>query len=193
MTGVQTCALPIFWVAAIQSTESFVNAGRAGHGVMAIPLAGETMRELIATYRKAWREAGHPGNGRVMIAFHMYCSPSAAEARETCEEGINDYLRAFADAAKEWTRGAVTSKDYANYDKLIAGIEKANWDTQIANGATLVGTPDEIAGRIANYAKAVGGFEIASMQPWFGRMPVEKAKASMRMFSREVMPRVAGL
>jgi alkanesulfonate monooxygenase SsuD/methylene tetrahydromethanopterin reductase-like flavin-dependent oxidoreductase (luciferase family) len=74
---------------------------------------------------------------------------------------------------------------------LIAGIESASWDTQIANGATLVGTPDEIAARLANYAKAVGGFDIASMQPWFGRMPVEKAKASMRMFAREVMPRVS--
>ena len=160
---------PPFWVAAIQSPQSFINAGRAGHGVMAIPLAGETMRELISAYRKAWKQAGHPGEGRVMIAFHMYCSPSAAEARATCEEGINDYLRAFADAAKEWTRG-VTSKDYANYDKLISHIEKADWDTQMRNGATLVGAPDEIVSRITNYAKATGGFEIASMQPWFGRI-----------------------
>ena len=65
-------------------------------------LAGETMRELISAYRKAWKQAGHPGEGRVMIAFHMYCSPSAAEARATCEEGINDYLRAFADAGAQW-------------------------------------------------------------------------------------------
>ncbi|HEX2464389.1 MAG TPA: LLM class flavin-dependent oxidoreductase, partial [Thermoanaerobaculia bacterium] len=36
---------PPFWVAALGTPESFVNAGRAGHGVMAIPLAGGQMKE----------------------------------------------------------------------------------------------------------------------------------------------------
>jgi alkanesulfonate monooxygenase SsuD/methylene tetrahydromethanopterin reductase-like flavin-dependent oxidoreductase (luciferase family) len=32
-----------FWVAALATDESFVNAGKNGHGVMAIPLAGAEM------------------------------------------------------------------------------------------------------------------------------------------------------
>lgn len=181
---------PPVWIAAVQTPASFEAAGRLGYGIMAIPLAGETMRDLLAAYRKAWKAAGHPGEGRAMLAFHMYCAPSMAEARETCEEGINDYLRAFADAAGAWTSGT-SSKDYAGYDKLISGIEKANWDTQVANGAMLVGTPDHIARTIQAYSKSVGGFEIASMQVSFGRMPLAKSLASMRLFSREVMPAVA--
>jgi hypothetical protein len=35
----------------------------------------------------------------------------------------------------------------------------------------------------------VGGFEIASLQVNFNTVPVAEAKASMRLFAEEVMPR----
>lgn len=38
---------------------------------MAIPLGGGKMRSLIDSYRKAWADAGHEGNGEVMLAFHL--------------------------------------------------------------------------------------------------------------------------
>src|SRR5262249_48485941 len=55
---------PPFWVAALATPESFVAAGRAGHSVMAIPMAGGKMAELIGLYRDAWKSAGHPSAGR---------------------------------------------------------------------------------------------------------------------------------
>jgi len=64
---------PPFWIAATTTPESFVKAGRAGHYLMGIPMAGGRMEELLGLYREAWMSAGHPGLGRVMLAFHMYC------------------------------------------------------------------------------------------------------------------------
>ena len=64
---------PPFWIAALATPDSFVGAGRNGHSVMAIPLAGGRMAELLGLYREAWQSAGHPGMGRVMLAFHMFC------------------------------------------------------------------------------------------------------------------------
>ena len=52
---------PPFYVAALATPESFERAGAAGHGIMAIPMAGGAMAELIGIYREAWRRAGHPG------------------------------------------------------------------------------------------------------------------------------------
>src|SRR5438477_4571178 len=69
---------PPFWIAALSTRDSFENAGRLGHHLMGIPLAGAQMAELIKIYREAWRAAGHKGRGRVMLAFHMFC----AESRE---------------------------------------------------------------------------------------------------------------
>src|SRR5438477_2371449 len=69
---------PPFWIAALSTEDSFETAGRLGHHLMGIPLAGAQMAKLMKIYRDAWTKAGHPGRGRVMLAFHMFC----AETRE---------------------------------------------------------------------------------------------------------------
>jgi len=183
---------PPFYVAALATEESFVKAGTAGHSIMAIPLAGGRMKELLGMYREAWRNAGHPGDGRVMLAFHMFCAERADKAVEIAREPLNRYLKSLVDAASDWTGGA-RSADYANYDKIIAGLAKENFETQVEKGAAWVGTPDRLADAIAAYDGQVGGFEIASLQVNFNTVPVAEAKASMRLFAETVMPRFTGV
>src|SRR5437868_6116343 len=72
---------PKFFVAALNTPESFEFAGRMGYSVMAIAFVADRMRPLLAAYRNAWREAGHPGDGEVMIAFHMFCDADGERAR----------------------------------------------------------------------------------------------------------------
>ncbi|MDP4594905.1 MAG: LLM class flavin-dependent oxidoreductase [Beijerinckiaceae bacterium] len=181
--------MPI-WVAAVQTPESFINAGKNGFGIMAIPMTGSVMKELIELYRKSWKEAGHPGNGKVMLAFHLYCTETAKDARAVGEPELMDYFKAFANAARSWTTGTA-SKDYANYDKIVEHLDKATFDGQVENCSAWIGTPDMIAKQIERYQEAVGGFETASVQVNFGMMDQKKAHASMRLFSKEVMPRFA--
>jgi alkanesulfonate monooxygenase SsuD/methylene tetrahydromethanopterin reductase-like flavin-dependent oxidoreductase (luciferase family) len=182
---------PPVWIAAVQTPASFENAGRNGYGIMAIPMTGSVMNELVQIYRKAWKDAGHPGNGRIMMAFHMYCSETAEDARTVGEPELMDYFRTFANAARSWTTGT-KSKDYANYDKIVEHLDKATFDGQVANGSAWIGTPDMIARQIEEYNEAVGGFDLASIQVNFGLMDQKKAHASMRLFSKEVMPRFTG-
>src|ERR1044071_6510635 len=72
---------PKFYVAALTTPDSFEFAGRMGYSVMAIAFVAEKMRPLLAAYREAWQAAGHPGDGEVMIAFHMFCDPDGERAR----------------------------------------------------------------------------------------------------------------
>jgi natural product biosynthesis luciferase-like monooxygenase protein len=53
---------PPIWVAAVSTKESFIWAGRRGYHVMIVPFASnlDLVRDLVQTYRDAWREAGHP-------------------------------------------------------------------------------------------------------------------------------------
>src|SRR6266478_5403270 len=71
---------PKFYVAALNTPDSFEFAGRMGYSVMAIALVADKMRPLLSAYRSAWKAAGHPGEGEVMIAFHLYCEPDGARA-----------------------------------------------------------------------------------------------------------------
>jgi natural product biosynthesis luciferase-like monooxygenase protein len=178
---------PPFWVAAIGTPESFEKAGKAGHAVMAIPMAGGKMKELLGLYRQAWRAAGHQGNGRVMLAFHMFCHEDAAKAREIAREPLNRYLKSLVAAASDWT-GGMSSKDYPGYDKIIAGIAKETFETQTAKGAAWVGTPDHIRKQISGFVEQNCDFEIASIQVNFNTITYDEALRSMTLFSKEVMP-----
>src|SRR6266699_6727502 len=96
---------PPFWIAALSTRESFENAGTLGHYLMGIPLGGAHMADLLQAYRDAWARAGHAGRGKVMLAFHMYCAESAAEAAAVARVPLNQYLKSIVDAASGWMAG----------------------------------------------------------------------------------------
>lgn len=182
---------PKFYVAALATPGSFEFAGRMGYAVMAIPMGASRMRPLLAAYRTAWKSAGHPGTGEVMLAFHMYCEADGADARQFASPLLDAYLRSLVEAASDWLDG-VASRDYPGYDKLIASLRASNAAEQIASGAAWIGSPQEIAATILRLQEEFGEFEHASLQVNFNTMPFDKALASMRLFAREVMPRCAG-
>ncbi len=177
---------PPFWIAAFSTEESFRKAGENGHWIMAIPLSGAAMAPLIATYRDAWRKAGYPGAGRVMLAFHMYCAPTDEEAERVAEPLVNAYLHSMAEAASDW--GHLKSASYPNYSQLIQGLRDSSYRTQVEQNAVLVGAPDTVARRLRAFAGAVGGFEVSSLQVNFHVMSEADAERSMQLFARRVMP-----
>ncbi|MCZ6509411.1 MAG: LLM class flavin-dependent oxidoreductase, partial [Alphaproteobacteria bacterium] len=98
------------------------------------------------------------------------------------------YLDALVDAASDWGGGA-SSDDFPGYDKLIAGLAKETFESQVEKGAAWVGTPAQICDQIADYQKLVGEFEVASLQVNFHDMPLDLAQQSVRLFATEVMPK----
>ncbi|HXP92412.1 MAG TPA: LLM class flavin-dependent oxidoreductase, partial [Candidatus Binatia bacterium] len=180
------------WIAAIATPASFEMAGRLGHAVMAIPMGGADMKHLLDTYRNAWRAAGHPGNGRIMLAFHMFCDEDPKEAARIAREPLNRYLKALVEAAGHWVTGT-KSKDYVGYDKIIAKLREDTFESQVALGGALVGTPRMILEQLRSYSEKIGGFDIASLQVNFFDIPFEPARKSMELFAREVIPNVGAL
>ena len=178
---------PPFWIAALSTKDSFENAGRLGHYLMGIPLAGAHMAELLKIYRNAWATAGHTGSGKVMLAFHMFCAETRDKAFAASREPLNIYLKSIVDAASDWMSG-VSSRDYPNYQKTIEFISKETFELQVEKGVAWIGAPDDIRRAIAAYASEVGGFESASLQVNFGMITQPEAEASMTLFAREVMP-----
>ena len=176
-----------FYIAAQNTADSFAFAGRMGYSVMAIPLTGAAMRPLLATYRTAWQEAGHPGTGEVMLAFHMFCADDGEMARQMASPLLDAYLRSIVDAAGDWLDGRV-SADYPGYDRMIAKLRETTAADQIANGAAWIGSPDQIAAQIARTSDAFGPYEHVSLQVNFNMLPLEQARSSMRLFAERVMP-----
>jgi alkanesulfonate monooxygenase SsuD/methylene tetrahydromethanopterin reductase-like flavin-dependent oxidoreductase (luciferase family) len=181
---------PPFYVAALATRESFEHAGTAGHGIMAIPMAGGAMAELLGLYREAWARAGHPGRGKVMLAFHMFCHPVQAEAERISRGPLERYLGSLVAAASAWMSGE-RSADYPGYDKIVAALSRETFETQVEKCAAWVGTPDCILDTIASYQLQVGGFDIASLQVNFNDLPLADAEASMRLFGDRVLGKLS--
>ena len=181
---------PPFYVAALSTRESFERAGANGHGLMAIPMAGGAMRDLLDAYRNARAAAGHEGPGSVMLAFHMLCHEDQQESERLARGPIERYLRSLVEAASDWTTGAA-SADYPGYDQVIAGLARETFDTQVEKCAAWVGTPERILDTIATYRQQIGSFEIASLQVNFNDLPLTAAEASMRLFGERVLTRLS--
>jgi|SRR5579871_4455423 len=180
---------PPFWVAAVTTEQSFVATGTRGYGVMAIPLVATRMRPLLDAYRAAYRAAGHPGTGRVMLAFHMLCHEDSATARDLARGPINEYLHSLLAGASGWGTGTA-SADYPGYQQMYAALSKETFESVLAEGGAWVGSPDDIVRQIAAYREEVGDFEVASLQLNFATLPFADAQRSLDLFAREVLPRV---
>jgi alkanesulfonate monooxygenase SsuD/methylene tetrahydromethanopterin reductase-like flavin-dependent oxidoreductase (luciferase family) len=181
---------PKFYVAATQTPETFAFAGRRGYSLMAIPL-GSRMRELFAVYRDAWRAAGHPGNGEIMVAFHMFCHEDARQARDLSRTAFEAYFQALTAVTEDFVTGPAT-RDYAGYQESMAKMRAFTLESQIASGGAWIGTPDEIVDIIARGVATMGPYEHASLQINFSNLPLDQAQRSMRLFAERVMPKFAG-
>ncbi|MBT5047960.1 MAG: LLM class flavin-dependent oxidoreductase [Rhodospirillaceae bacterium] len=181
---------PQFWTAAVSTPDSFEKAGRRGDWIMAIPIAGGKLEEFVGVYREAWKSAGHPGEGRVMLAFFMLCHEDREEAKRIARQPVDRYFSSLCEAAGDWGSGTA-SDDYKGYDKLIEVLRQENLDTQIEKLSAWVGTPDDVEEMIREYAKQIGGFDDASLQTNFTTVSYADAEQSMRLFGEKVLPRFA--
>ena len=181
---------PPFWTAALGTPESLRLAGQRGHNLMLVPFAGPQMRAAIETYREAWREAGHPGSGKIALGFHMLCHADREEAHRIAGPNIDAYFKSLVAAAgldAGWGAGAA-SQDYPNYDSHMSQLRAASFESLLDSGTIWTGTPGDVKQQIASYSEAVGGFDYASLQVNFHQVTKRQAEASMRLFSAEVMP-----
>ena len=124
-----------------------------------------------------------------MLAFHMLCAETAAEATRTARDPLERYLASLVDAASDWTAGA-SSADYPGYGEIVAGLAAETFASQVAKGAAWVGDPDGVAEAALAYRASVGDFEVASLQVNFNDVAYDDARRSLELFGREVLPRL---
>ena len=177
---------PPFWIAALWTKDSFENAGRLGHHLMGIPLAGAQMAELMNIYRAAWKAAGHPrpGPGDAGVP-HVLRDPR--EGRGDCPRAAQ-HLSALDRQRRvglDLGRGVEGLSELPEDDRdhLQGNLRFASRE-----GRGLIGAPDDIRKSIASYGRQVGGFKSASLQVNFGMIGQADAEQSMALFAREVMP-----
>jgi alkanesulfonate monooxygenase SsuD/methylene tetrahydromethanopterin reductase-like flavin-dependent oxidoreductase (luciferase family) len=153
---------------------------------MAIPGVGPSPTELVQTYREAWRSAGHPGQGTILLAVFMYCHADREEAIRIAKPRIERHFHSIADAASEHA-GRQLSADYKNYDKMVEKVRGETFESQLHHHAAFVGTPADIIEQLHELDRVMGGVDHASLQVNFNDMSYADAEQSVRLFGEKVI------
>jgi alkanesulfonate monooxygenase SsuD/methylene tetrahydromethanopterin reductase-like flavin-dependent oxidoreductase (luciferase family) len=179
---------PPILVAAIASPESFVWAGEQGYGLMFVPYLSDfqDLAQKLALYRRAFRE--HHGGQEpppASMAFHLYLAEATSVARREAQPYIEQYVAVFKDAAAAWTGRA--SAQYRGYEQLQARLDELTYDRVVAEARAFIGDPALVLDQIRQVRQIFGPIQ-PEMQVMFGDMEFAKARRSVELFGREVLP-----
>jgi alkanesulfonate monooxygenase SsuD/methylene tetrahydromethanopterin reductase-like flavin-dependent oxidoreductase (luciferase family) len=178
--------LPPIRVAA-SSADTFVSIGKLGYPIFVMPRGTfSDMRPAIESYRAAYREAGHPGEGRVYLRVPLYVGETAERARSEPEESIMHFfheqaarLRASAGRA-----GTLASEGRA---ERAAALDNLTYDDAI-RGKIIIGTPDRVAEQLQALQQELGVDGILAELNTGGRIPHACVVNALRLLCQEVKP-----
>ena len=153
-------------------------AGPKKSGKPADPSEVESLRAQLA---EASTEArANPSFGKVDIARWVYVAETDAQAKKDSAEGLLRHLNHFFGGHQSGYLGQTSQ----GKDSITSALD---YDT-LARSTIIHGSPSTVVARIQELKAKTG---LASMMlhypPWYG---TEKAKASLELFAREVMPRL---
>jgi alkanesulfonate monooxygenase SsuD/methylene tetrahydromethanopterin reductase-like flavin-dependent oxidoreductase (luciferase family) len=175
---------------AATTRETFPQVGRLGHPIF-IGLRGFDVFEgdqHLQTYRQAWREAGHPGNGDVFLRIPIYVAETAERARSEPEYSTLRSYRRLAETFGTSARAAGTtaSEERAERSERLSAV---GYDG-LLQGRLAYGTPDMVATRLRELQETLGLSGIIMEPNVGGHIPPELVFRSVRLFAQEVAPQL---
>ena len=180
--------LPDIRVAAT-SPDTFVTTGQQGRPIF-LAVRHEDARMFapqIATYREAWRAAGHPGDGQVFLRAPGYIAETADQARRDAEPSLMHYYAAqsklLADSAERAGVDAV--------DRRVRNAQRLAEVTfeEALRGSVFIGTPDTVSAQLAGLQRDLGLAGVLIELDAGGKTPHAGVMQAVRLLSQEVQPR----
>lgn len=165
--------LPI-WVGVGGTPESFERAGRLGLPLMVAIIGGQThrFRPLIDLYREAGARAGHAPQ-QLKVGLH-----SLGYVGETSQSAADDffpgYAKTFTQIGRERGWPPVTRAQFEE----VRGLR----------GALLVGSPAEVADKLARHSEALGGVSRVTFQMDAALLPQAKFLRAIELLGSQVAP-----
>jgi alkanesulfonate monooxygenase SsuD/methylene tetrahydromethanopterin reductase-like flavin-dependent oxidoreductase (luciferase family) len=172
---------------AASSQDTFIQVGSMGLPLL-VALIGTRLSELdavLATYRTAWQQAGHPGEGTVRLRLPIYVADTPGQAQAEPYASVmpyyerlrQGYLRSIQQQGFESTARRVRATQLATltYDDIL-------------QERVVFGTPSHVAARLQHLRETLGlsGFIV---EPNVGGALTEtQVEHSLDLLMREVVP-----
>ena len=144
------------------------------------------LRRHLVTYRTAWREAGHAGNGDVCLRIPLYAAPTQQAAVEEPYENITYFFRRHA----ELTRSRLGRADTGSAERNQSRLEQVTSMTyeDILEKRVAFGTAPFLVERLRVLRDDLGlSGMIAELNPG-GLLEMAPMLRTLQIFTHEVMP-----
>jgi alkanesulfonate monooxygenase SsuD/methylene tetrahydromethanopterin reductase-like flavin-dependent oxidoreductase (luciferase family) len=173
--------------AAVTSRDTFGFMGRLGLPIF-VSVGGAVMSDIaqaLGDYRTAWREAGNPGDGDVILRLPVYVAETMEKALSEPEDSaMHHYMRlrqAFLRSA-DGTEGDARATRAAR----LATLTYAD----VVQERVVFGTPERVVERLQTLQQTLGLSGFIMEANIGGRIPPEFVLHSIRLFAQEVAARL---
>lgn len=171
--------------AAVTSRDTYGYMGRLGLPIFAslgAALASDII-EALQDYRAAWRDAGHAGNGDVILRLPIYVAASMdAACAEPEASAMHHYMR-LRQAFLRSTSGA----EGDTRSTRAARLATLSYE-DVVRERVVFGTPQRVREQLQTLCESVGLSGLIMEANVGGRIPPDRVLQSMRLFAQEVMP-----
>ena len=173
---------------AATTADTFPRVGALGQN-MFVGLRGMDRPELaehIRRYREAWRGAGHPGEGDVLLRMPVYVGETDEGAVSESEESTMSSYRRLAENFVRTATEAGASEERAERGRRLASITYED----LLRDRVAYGGPESVADRIAGISEELNLSGVIAEMNVGGQVPRERVLNSLRLFCQRVIPRL---
>jgi alkanesulfonate monooxygenase SsuD/methylene tetrahydromethanopterin reductase-like flavin-dependent oxidoreductase (luciferase family) len=143
------------------------------------------LAEALQDYRDAWHEAGHPGDGDIVLRLAIYVADTMEQALAEPEASATHHYERLRQAFLR-ASGAAEGKARAARAARLATLTYAD----VVRDRTAFGTPEVVAERLQTLRETLGLSGVIMEANLGGRIPPELLLHSISLFGQEVAPRL---
>ena len=172
---------------AATSRETYAAMGTMGMPIF-VGIGRSTVADLgvaISEYRQAWKQAGHPGEGDVMLRIGTYVAEDMDRAlSEPKDSTLFFYDRMGGPAAQ-------SAQSWVDETSAAQSAVPAGGDYEmLLRERVAYGTPDVVIRRLQEVIDELGLSGVIMIPNVGGQVPKEQLSTSIRLFGEEVAPRL---
>ena len=140
----------------------------------------------IEAYRAAYRQAGHPGRGKVYLRLPVYIADTYQRARDEAEESIMHFYRWLGDQLEASASQAGTRAIEQRAERGQR-LQQMTYEEALRD-KVVVGSPAEVTGRLLGLRDELGLDGILAEINCGSLIPHSRVMRALKLLCAEVMP-----
>ncbi|MBV8120706.1 MAG: LLM class flavin-dependent oxidoreductase, partial [Alphaproteobacteria bacterium] len=168
---------------AAASEETFPSLGEAGYPIFVAVRSGSLsgLAPDLAAYRKAYREAGHPGEGQVYLRLTLHIADTDRQALDQAEETIMSGYRTLS----------ARLENAPNRRRAAEAITiRTITYEEVQRDKVIIGGPERVTDRLLELQEVLGLNGILAELNFGALIAPEAMTRSLQLLCEKVMPRL---